>query len=150
MYVLSIPKLKKNYRILIDKKGRLVSVEIDEKEAKIKLAKIKNKTLVKKQIQLNLSDGRNILAEKPESKVGDTLVFEIPSQKIISSLKFEKGAIICLFAGKHAGQIGKVEDIKENKLIFKNNAGQNIETLKGYAFVIGKEKPLIKIIENEH
>lgn len=149
MDTLSIPKLKEYYRILINKKGLLIPVRIDEKESKAKLCKLENKTPIKKQIQLNLSDGRNILVEKTGNNVGDTIIIEVPSQKIIDSLKFEKGAIICLFAGKHIGYVGKIEDIKEDKIIFKTKSGENVETLKKYAFIIGKGKSLIKLIENE-
>ena len=162
MDIISIPKLKEHYRVLLNKKGYLVPIKIDEKQAKLKLCKVNNKTLIKgakdskssstlikKQIQLNLFDGRNILIEKTDIKTGDTLVIEVPSQKIIDSFKFEKGATIYLSAGKHAGYIGKIEDIKENKIIFKTKSGDNIETLKKYAFVIGKEKPFIKTIEDE-
>src|SRR3990167_5629856 len=42
MDVLSIPETKENFRILLDKKGRLRLAKISEDDAKIKLSKIIN------------------------------------------------------------------------------------------------------------
>jgi len=67
MDVISIPKLKKDYRVLFDRRGKLTLVPITSKEATWKLCRIENKTILKgKQIQLNLHDGRNQLVEKDE------------------------------------------------------------------------------------
>jgi small subunit ribosomal protein S4e len=88
MGVVSIPDAKKHFRI-VPKGKRFVLVEIPEKEAKIKLCRIENKTVVKGgNIQLNLHDGRNILIkvknpEKPEEdvyKTKDSLIISLPDQ----------------------------------------------------------------------
>ena len=65
MDVLSIPKLKKDYRIMFDRRGKLALVPITSKDADWKLCRIENKTIVKgKKIQLNLHDGQNKLVDK--------------------------------------------------------------------------------------
>ncbi len=145
MDVISIPELKENYRILFTKKGKLNAINIEEKEAKVKLCKISGKSNVKGKTQLNTQDGRNILAEKDEYKVGDSLVIKIPEQKIDQHLKFEKGAMIYLIGGKHIGETGHIENIERNKIIFKTKDNNVYETLKKFAFVIGKDKPIIKV-----
>jgi small subunit ribosomal protein S4e len=134
----------KFYRIVL-KKDNLQLVDIDKKEAGLKLCKIKNKSTVKGKIQLNLSDGRNILVEKDEYKTGDTLLITVPKQEIKEHVKFEKGCMIYLIGGKHIGDIGKIEDIIDKKITYKKEDGELVETLKRYVFVIGKDKPLIKI-----
>ena len=48
MDVISIPKIKKNFRILLSNKGKIIAIPIDDKEAKIKPAQIKGKTVIKK------------------------------------------------------------------------------------------------------
>jgi len=93
MDVISIPKSKKHYMVLPCKKG-LELKEISEKEAGKKICKIKNKTMVRKgKLQLNLHDGRNLLVEKDVYKTGDSVLIEVPSQKIVDHVKLEKGNI---------------------------------------------------------
>jgi len=145
MDVLSFPKIKKSYRVVIGEKGKLDLIEIDEKEAKIKLEKVKGKTSVGKKIQLNLFDGKNILVDKTKVKVNDTVAIELPSQKILEEFKFEKGAKIILTGGKHIGTTGVVESIEGNKLVFKNEKNEVFETIKKHAYVVGKGKEHIKL-----
>jgi len=146
MDVLSIPELKTNYRILINKKGKLILIKIDEKEAKLKPCKITGKRVVNNRIQLNLFDGRNILVDKNNDyKIGDTVIIEIPSQKIIQHLKLERNALVFITKGKKVGNLGKIENISQKEITCKSESGEIIETKKRYIFVIGKEKPVIKL-----
>jgi small subunit ribosomal protein S4e len=142
--VVSIKDIKKYYRIIIDQKGKLKLIPIDEKEANIKPCKITGKNLVGKKIQLNLYDGRNILVEKTDYKIGDTLAMSLDKKEIKEHLNLEKVNLIFLIGGKQIGQTGIIEDIIENRIIYRNK-GHAFETLKKYAFVIGKDKPIVKV-----
>jgi small subunit ribosomal protein S4e len=148
--VISIPRINKNYRVSIDKKG-LILIEIPEKEAKKKICRIKNKTKYKGgKIQLNLHDGRNILVEKDIYKTGDSIIIEIPESKIIGHLKLEKGVVGIITGGKNKGELAKVKKIVPGKFktstrIISEIGGKEMEILKKFFFVIGKEKPMIKI-----
>jgi len=144
MDVLSLPKTKENFRILLTTKGKIALVPIDDSEAKIKLCKIKGKMPLKGKFQLNLHDGRNILVEDKKYKIGSTIVMEIPSQKIKDVLSFEKGAVVYLVSGKHVGSLGSLQDIKGKSVVVKTEKGV-FETSADCAFVIGKNKPLIAI-----
>ena len=147
MDVFSIPKIKKQFRVLFDKKGHIIALAIKPEEAKIKPCKIIGKTVVKKgKLQLNLYDGKNILTEDKAAKVEDSVILEIPSQKIKELLKLEKGAVVYLTGGKYMGETGIIKEITGNKIIYKR--GEDVfETLKEYAFVIGKGKPMIQLSE---
>jgi small subunit ribosomal protein S4e len=146
MDVLSLPDLKESYRVLLDEKGRLKVVKISEKESKTKLSRIESKTVISgKKTQLNLLDGRNIIVDKDDYKTGDVLELELPSQKILSHLKMDKKMSVLLIGGKHAGDHGMIEEINENKIIYANKSGERYETLRKYAFIIGKDKPLIML-----
>jgi len=147
MDVVSIPSIKKQFRILINKKGIIIASEIKQDEIKIKPCKIIGKTAVKTgKLQLNLFDGKNILTEDKSFNTGDTVVIEVPSHKIKEVLRLEKGAVVYLTKGKHIGETGIVDEIKGKKLIYLSGKDK-LETLKGYAFVIGKEKPVIELHE---
>ncbi|RMF55295.1 30S ribosomal protein S4e [Candidatus Woesearchaeota archaeon] len=146
MDVVEIPSTKEYFRILLDEKGKLFALQIDKKDAELKPVRIKGKTVLKKgKIQLNTGGGRNILVEKDDYKVGESLILKIPEQKIVDHIKPEKGAILYFIDGTYAGHSGKLEKIDGNKIIFKNEKGELFETKKGYEFLIGKDKPLIKI-----
>jgi len=145
MDVITIPKIKSSFRILFNKKGYLVVKKIEDKEAKVKLAKIVGKTSVKKKIQLNLHDGKSILVEKDSYKVGDSILIEVPSQKIVDHFKLEKGSSIFLTSGKYIGSVGSLKEIEQKNIVYKSSANEDHITLKKYAFVVGKEKPAIDI-----
>ncbi len=142
MDVVEFPQIEEQYRMLLDSKGRLTAVPIDKKESSVKISRIENKTKIAGgKVQLNMFDGRNIIIDDDSYKVGDTLEFSLPDQKIKTHLKFDKGASILLIAGKHKGSIGKVEEVLGNKILIKSGKDK-FETLKRYAFVIGQDKPL--------
>jgi small subunit ribosomal protein S4e len=147
MDIISIPKINKHFRILFNNKGKLMAVAVDEKESKIKLSKIKNKSLVKGKFQLNLSDGRNILVDKNDYNVGDSLLLELPSQKVLSVVRLEKGCLICLTGGKHTNDFGKVEDLSADNVTYTSKSGKTFQTSSKYAFAVGKDKSLISLSE---
>ncbi len=138
MDAIYIKDIGRYYRVVFDKKGRLGVVEIGKDEAGFKTCRIIGKKKVKGgKIQLNLFDSRNILAEKDVYKIGDSLVIEVPSQKIVKHLKLEKDAHIIIIGGKSIGQEGVVESAKGSKLVYTSKEGKNI-TIKDYGFVVEK------------
>ena len=136
--------INEHYIMLYDTTGHLYPQKVSKEEADHKVVKIIGKTMLPgKKIQINLFDGRNLLVDKGEYTVGDTLVLSADN-KVKKHLKFEKGATIYLIGGKHKGTIGTLEEIKPmdgiqpNRIIFKTKEGK-IETLQKYAYII--EKP---------
>ncbi len=148
--VISIPRIGKNYRIVPTRKG-LELVEIEEREANLKICRINNKTTVKGgKVQLNLHDGRNILVDKDIYKTGDSLVIELPTQKIVKHLPLKVGCLVLAIKGRNSGKLIKVEEIKEGKFkqpakIIGKSKEERIELLKSYSCVVGYEKPVIRV-----
>jgi len=144
--VISIPHLKKHYRISLDNKGRLVVIEIPVSESSTKICKVVGKkVLAGGKIQLNLHDGKN-LSGQIKARVGDSLVLNLPDLKVKEVLELQKGAAIFLIKGKHSGDLGVLESLSLNKKeALYQSAGKNVETAKDYLFVVGKQKPIIKI-----
>ncbi len=146
MDLIEMPKINKCFRILLNKKGNICLVEIKGNETKIKLCKIVGKSVIKKgNIQLNLNDGKNMIMDKNNYNTGDTLVVEVPEQKIKEHLKFEKSACVYLSGGKHKGESGIIDEVKDSMIKVKPKSGESFETSKKFAFVIGKEKPIITL-----
>ncbi|MCD6522850.1 MAG: 30S ribosomal protein S4e [Candidatus Diapherotrites archaeon] len=149
MDVLSIPSINKFYRVLYDRKGRIKLYEIEPSNSTFKLSKIKDKTAVKGgKIQLNLHDGKNILADN-KYKVGDVVKLEIPQMKITDHFPLQKGSIAYVTGGKHAGEIATIEEIvpgtaTRKPLVILKSPEKQFETRKDYVFVIGTKEPVIK------
>jgi len=133
------------YRVILSKKGNIELIAIDKKESNLKPCKITGKSKAKGKTQLNLYDGRNILVEKDDYKVGDSLLIKVPEQNIEKHFKFANGALIYLTGGKHIGEFGTVAGIKGNDVSYKNKSGEVIETLKKYAFVVGEGNTAVKL-----
>jgi len=151
MDVIQIPKTGEVYRILPDKKGRLITHSISDDSVDFKLCKITNKTTIKKgKTQLNLHDGRNMIVDDVFS-VGDIIHLKVPDQEINDTLKFEEGAMVLVTGGKHIGEIGNISEINinyssnPNTVLIESNNKDSFVTLKDYAFVIGKDEPLISL-----
>lgn len=149
MDIIEFPQLEEHYRILLDRKGRLTAVKADAKEAATKLSKIKSKSKVSDtKIQLNLSDGRNIITDNDSYKTGDTLKISLPDQKILDHFKLEKGASVMLIGGKHSGMVASIDEISGRKVIIKTTKNQKFKTLKRHVFVVGKDHPALESIKN--
>ena len=144
MDVIEIKKTNEYFRIVLVR-GKISVLSIGKKDAEIKPCKIIGKNKVNGKIQINLYDGNNILVDKDEYKTGDTLIITLPAHEIKEHLKLDKGSTICLIGGKHMGEIGKVEDIIADKITYKREDGDLVETLKRYVFVIGKDKPFFSL-----
>ncbi|VVB65427.1 30S ribosomal protein S4e [Candidatus Gugararchaeum adminiculabundum] len=141
MDVLSIPSEGKSYRILIDSKGRLMPVEISEKDAKVKLCKVKKKvTIAGKKIQIGLHDGRTFLGDN-HYKVGDSVKFDLHAKKVSEKLELKNGARCLVTQGRHAGKVAKLEEIIEragsmDAQVRMKSKHAEFTTLKNYVFVI--------------
>lgn len=151
MDVVSVPALKKAWRVAIDDKARIRFVEVGEKDSAWKLAQIKNKTTVKGgKTQLNLHDGRCLLIKKDDYSTGDVLKLELPTQKIIGHFRFEEGAEVLVTGGRHAGEIapvGTIEVTRSHKanLVHLKDGDNSFTTVKHYAFPIGDKANVPKV-----
>lgn len=153
MDVLHIPKNDETYRVLTDKKGRLVLHSISKENLDFKLCEVINKTTIKGgKTQLNLHDGRSLITEEQVS-AGDVVKIKIPEQEILEVIPFELGTTVLVTSGKHTGEIGKLAEIIINKstvkntVVIENDTKTSFITLKEYAFAIGKDESVITLPE---
>lgn len=139
MDIVSIPELKENHKMLINKKNQIYFENVDGKDAGTKPSRITGKKMHKGKIQLTFYDGRTMLLDITEGKnymVGDSLTTELPSGKILKHSKLQKGAKVLLIGGKNIGTSGTVENV-EGKTIFVKSGERTLSTLKKYAYVLG-------------
>ncbi len=146
--VISVPALGKNFRLLTDAKGRFNLHELEAGEAR-KLCKIANKTILKGgKTQLNLNDGTNILAEGDYS-TGSSVILSIPDKEIADVIEFKEGNLAMVVGGSHSGEVGTIKEIevvkssRPNKVIISGK--EEFETTVDHVFMIGRDKPAIKL-----
>jgi small subunit ribosomal protein S4e len=141
MDVVEIPSIGKSYRIEINKKGLYLANAKDD-ETNRKLCRITGKTTIKGGLtQLNLHDGRNIILKKDAYGVGDSLLIQIPDQKILKHFKLQKDEHALIISGKNIGAKGKIHEIKRRKTMLETSTvviksgEESIETLLDYVMV---------------
>lgn len=125
MDILTIKRKKENFLVLPSKKG-FEFKKISEKEGENKYCKIIGKRILKKGLQLNLHDGRNLLLpleEKDKYKVCDTLKISLKKKKIEKVIPFKKGADVLIIRGRNRGVKGKLKEI----IIKRDLQGQRVK-----------------------
>jgi small subunit ribosomal protein S4e len=151
--IISLPKINKFYRILRDKNGRHVSIEIDAEAAKTRLCKVKNKTVVAGgKVQLNMRDGANLLADNTY-KSGDSIVLSLATEtrfKIVDHFPFAVGNMAMVIGGRHSGKVARIVDIIKmpgsvpNKIILEDESAKTrFDTISPYIYMVGKQTPAI-------
>ena len=150
MDTVSLAKVKLHFRVLLDRKGKLQLVPIEEADVQWKLVRIEGKTTIRgAKTQLNFHDGRNLLVEKDEYSTGDVLKMELPSQKILAHYPMEKGAVAMVISGAHTGEMstmtprvpprGSSEDLIE--------FDDGFSTVKSNVFVVGSQRAEVSVPE---
>ena len=136
---------------LVPKDGRvLVPIKIDAAEKSKKLVKVKSKTTNKGgKTQIGFHDGRTIITDV-DTNIDDTCLLQIPEQKILDVIKFEKNSQVIVTKGINAGRVGIIDEIKQGTFTLPKRINlliddKTVEIPANITMVIGKEKPLIQI-----
>ncbi|HQJ88466.1 MAG TPA: 30S ribosomal protein S4e [Methanoregulaceae archaeon] len=151
--IVAIPKMDQYFRILLDKKGRIVTVPIDAEAAKTRLARVRNKTVMKGgRVQLNLDSGANVIGDH-SVKSRDSVILSLEPDnrfEILDHFPFAVGNMAMVFAGRHAGRIGRITGIitvpgaTPNRVTLEDaNDGTPFETIDEYCYMVGRETPAI-------
>jgi small subunit ribosomal protein S4e len=145
------PPLNEHFRLLKDRRGKLILVAIPQTEAEVKIGRIRFKHTVRKgKVEVTLHDGRNLLAPSAGAwKVGDSLKLKVPEQQVLSHLKLAPGQLAFVAGGSHVGQVARVERVEvrnspqPNRVHFKEGFATN----KEYVYVIGEQVAQIQLPE---
>jgi small subunit ribosomal protein S4e len=143
------------YRVLPVQGKGLSLIRIPKDEAKFKLCKILRKsTEAKGLVQLGMHDGRNLTVQPAEASgysTNDTLRMSVPTQRVLSHIKFEKGNSALVVAGRNLGRTGKIAELqgatatRPAMVTIEGSSGNKIDTMLEYTFVVGTDKPTIKL-----
>jgi small subunit ribosomal protein S4e len=154
MDVIQIPSIEQNFRILIDRNGRLFASRIDPSEAGFKLCKVVGKrTLRGGEIQLVFHDGRSMKGAGREIKPMDVVKMDLKERRMIKTLPFQVGALALVTGGANVGRVGRISDVRvisgsQPNIVTLKSDSEEFQAPEKYVFVIGTEEPEIKIQED--
>ena len=150
MDVVELDGIKEIYRLVPQNGTLLKQIIIREAEKTKKLVIVKSKTTIKNdKTQIGFHDGRSLIDDTVVS-VGDTCLIQVPEQKILEVIKLEKGVQGLIIKGINAGQIGKINAVKEGTFILPKKVDIQIGDIEieipaNLVMAVGKEKPPIQI-----
>lgn len=117
---ISLPLMKKYFKLNYTNTGKINFEEVSEDECSRKTIKVLGKKVLKKNIiQINLSDGRNLIS-KEKINVGDSIIIKFKDNKIEKILPLVEKANVLIIKGKHKGKQGVLSKIENNEVIFKS------------------------------
>ena len=150
MDVIELEGITDVYRLVPNNGHLLESIKINTSEKSKKLVQVKSKTTTKGgKMQLGFHDGRTIITDI-NANVSDTCLLQIPEQKILDVIKFEKNSQVIVTRGINAGRIGTINEIKQGTFTLPKRINlltddKMIEIPADITMVVGKEKPIIQI-----
>lgn len=130
---ISIPGIKKHYKIVLN--GKMLDArEVSENESNHKTYKvIGKKILSEKKIQINLSQGKNLLTNE-KLETGNFVLINNKDKKISKIILIGKDIEVIVIAGKHLGRFGKIKEIitqgNEKIALINTNQGEIKANLK--------------------
>ena len=142
--------LGETYRMVPKNSDLLTPIGIEEAEKGMKLIKITSKTAIREnKMQYGFHDSKTLISSQ-NLKVGDTCVIELPEVKIKNHIAFEKDSTVLIITGENAGNIGKIEDIKDGVFSLPKRAlvsfdGKSVELPVEMVMVVGADRPVIKV-----
>ena len=151
MDVVELEGITDVYRLVPYNGHLLEPIKINAAEKSKKLVKVKSKTTNKGgKTQLGFHDGRTIITDI-NANVNDTCLLQIPEQKILDVIKFEKNSQVIITRGINAGRIGLINEIKQGTFTLPKRISliiddKTIEIPANITMVVGKEKPVIQIM----
>ena len=150
MDVIELEGITDVYRLVPYDGHLLEPIKIDAAEKSKKLVKVKSKTTNKGgKTQLGFHDGRTMITDV-NVNVGDTCLLQIPEQKILNVIKFEKNSHVIITRGINAGRIGTINEIKQGTFTLPKRISlliddKTIEIPANITMAVGKEKSVIQI-----
>ena len=148
--VVSVPVEGTSYRMVPTRKG-LVPARVERKEGDKKLCSVHTKNKVRGgHIQYGLHDGRSMLNDKLDVGPGDAVLMQVPSQKVLGTVKLQKGSVGLVLTGDRAGQLGKIKEVKQGtitreRMVRISLPSGDAEIPSRLVFPVGESEPLITV-----
>lgn len=139
MDLVSLPSMGTSFVISVDRNGRLVP--LPTKDASSKLCRVTGKRTVKGgKIQLSLHDGKTVVGDYGEVRVGDSLRISLPEYRVLERIPLQPGVWALITGGKNVGRTGRIARVEGKGVELEEN-GEKFQAPPEYVFPVG-EKPL--------
>ncbi|EJW03536.1 hypothetical protein EDEG_02120 [Edhazardia aedis USNM 41457] len=143
--VLTIQPTNTSYRLLYNITKRFYLHKIDEKEANVRLCKVRSKKVVNGVPYVFTEDGMCYRFLSPNIDKKDTLKIDVNSNKVIDSIKFSSGKLAMVTRGNNMGCVGVIVKIETHEIgtdlvYLKDKVGRNFATRGSNVFVVGTTK----------
>lgn len=148
--LVSVPAEGSSFRLVPSPKG-LVLAKVGGDEATRKLCSISSKTKIRGgHIQYGLHDGRSVVDDAIDLSPGDAMLIEVPSQKVLGQAKLQKGSLGLVLTGERAGQLGRIDDVKNGtisreKMVRISLPSGKAEIPSRLVFPVGADEPMITV-----
>lgn len=150
MDIVELQNMPDAYRLVPSNGTLLKPIVAAEQERDKKLCRVNSKTTTRGQrTQLGLHDGRSLITDA-EASVGDTLLLQVPEQKILDVVPLTAGCRAMVIRGTNAGQTGIIQEVREGTFVLPKMAVMTLEdkTIQiptEIIMVVGREAPAIQI-----
>jgi len=130
------------YRVFPGQGGRLSLTPIDADSAGSKLGKVVNKQYVPGgDVQLTLHDGQTLVVDVEDYDTDDSLIVDNESDEVVAHFEYETGALVTAVNGEHAGEVGRVDEIRvtpgsADNIVQVEQEDGAFETVEDYVVVI--------------
>lgn len=147
MDVVSIDRIDKSFRVLIDEKG-FVFREIEDDNRRLYRV-VDRTTLSSDRTQLNLDAGENIVTDEEYDTRGSVLV-DLDSHEIEGAFPLEEGNTAFVIGGSHAGEIADIVSVEEvrgpqDNIVELEGEDGTFETVMDFVFVVGGDEPEVEV-----
>ncbi len=162
MDVISMSDSGKYYRLMPSIKGLVLS-PINKEEANFKLARVENKVVIRKGVQIALHDGSNMLIKVVDPKkpvevdyeTFDVLKVTFPEKQVVQRLKTREGNLAVITGGKNIGKQGRIVEIEKTVakkrrqalVVIEDAQGVRYQTILDFIFTVGEATSLIGLPE---
>jgi small subunit ribosomal protein S4e len=140
--ILAFTERGEYYRVFPGQGGRLSLTPIDADSAGSKLGKVVNKQYVPGgDVQLTLHDGQTLVVDVEDYDTDDSLIVDNESDEVVAHFEYETGALVTAVNGEHAGEVGRVDEIRTtpgsaDNIVQVEQEDGAFETVEDYVVVI--------------
>ncbi|MCX8158566.1 MAG: S4 domain-containing protein [Candidatus Diapherotrites archaeon] len=142
----------RTYRLLYDKKGRLIPYEKKDIKNMLKISKVKDKRIIKgAKVQITTEDGLVFVGLGREVNVNDSLLVRFPEKEVLDVIEMKKGNLGYIKSGKNVGEVAIIKEVlkgtakREGLIILESKNDETISTTISKLIPIGKKEPAIDV-----
>jgi small subunit ribosomal protein S4e len=137
--LVTLPSLGTSFLISVDRNGRLFPLPVQE--ASSKLCRVEGKRTVRGgKIQLSLHDGKTVVGDYGEFRVGDAVRISLPDYRVLERIPLQPGSWALVRGGKNVGRAGRIVSVEGGRVELESD-GERFQAPLEYVIPTG-DRPL--------